>query len=45
MSSSTVNNTIFFNDVEAYIAANWTEGSAIRQLWDKYPAKQAWMPN
>ena len=27
------------------MTANWAAGSAIRMLWDKYPAKQAWMPN
>jgi len=50
MSSSTVNNTIFYTDVDRYKKApypygGWTEGSAIQQLWDAYPDKQAWMVN
>jgi len=33
------NSTIYMRDAEDYIA-NWTQGSAIQELWDKYPAKQ-----
>jgi len=43
MDPATVSQTIYFRNVADFIAT-WGQNSLIRQLWDKYPDKQSWMP-
>jgi len=44
MDPATANQTIYLRNATDFIAT-WAADSGIRQLWDKYPDKQSWMPN